>query len=202
MTHTPLTTQDKHVVGDYAGPLYTWWRGDPLPGMPPLPGFTTGSCQDIERLATVTGLPEDEIQHRLAEGHRPYLAQLGSVPVACGWVATAHASIGALGLTFSIPSGNRYLWDFVTFPEWRGRGMYPRLLQAIMSVEREATRFWIGHDAGNTPSARGIAKAGFVVVGEIFWRPDRSLVMVPVGDLERAQAGASLLRIPLLEPLP
>src|SRR5262249_35635739 len=49
---------------------------------------------------------------------------------------------------------------------WRGLGIYPRLLQAILAREAgEAQRFWIGHVRENRASGRGIVKAGFGTIG-------------------------------------
>ena len=187
------------LPGEPAGPLYTWWRGDPLVELPALPGLAIERARELDLLAELSGLPLSEVQARVDAGHRPYLARLDGTPVAYGWVATRSASIGALGISFSVPLRNRYLWDFVTLPRWRGRGIYPRLLQAILRREEEADRFWIGHDAPNVASARGILKAGFTRVGEIYWLPDGSLAMAAVGSRDRARAGAALLGLRLLE---
>ncbi len=185
--------------GEPAGPLYTWWRGDPLPALLVLSGLSVELARELDLLAGLTGLPAGEVQARVEAGNRPYLARLDGVPVAYGWVATRRASIGALGIAFSVLPGNRYLWDFVTLPRWRGRGIYPRLLQAILKREGQAGRFWIGHDAPNIASARGILKAGFTSVGEIYRLPGGSFGMAAADSLERARAGATLLGIHLVE---
>jgi len=198
MSESLPQTEDS-LPGEPAGPLYTWWRDDPLVELPALPGLAIELARELDLLAELSGLPVGEVQARVDAGHRPYLARLDGVPVAYGWVATRRASIGALGISFSVPPGNRYLWDFVTLPRWRGRGIYPRLLQAILRREVEADRFWIGHDVPNVASARGILKAGFTRVGEIYWLPDGSLAMAAVSSLERARAGAALLGIRLLQ---
>ena len=73
-----------------------------------------------------------------------------------------------MNLAFSVPIGNRYLWDFATLPSWRGCGIYPALLRAILEDERpQAARFWIGHADSNHASGRGIAKAGFQRLGSL-----------------------------------
>ena len=187
------------LPGEPAGPLYTWWRGDPLVELPALPGLAIELAHELDLLAEVSGLSPSEIQARVDARHRPYLARLDQTPVAYGWMATRSASIGALGISFRVPPESRYLWDFVTLPGCRGKGIYPRLLQAILRREQEADRFWIGHDAPNVASAHGILKAGFTRVGEIYWLPDGSLAMVAIGSLERAWAGAALLGIRLTE---
>jgi len=194
-----LPGEEGSLPGEPAGPLYTWWRGDPLVELPALPSLAIELARDLDLRAELSGLPVGDIQVRVDASHRPYLARLDETPVAYGWVATRSASIGALGISFRVPPGNRYLWDFVTLPGWRGKGIYPRLLQAILRREGEAAQFWIGHDAPNVASARGILRAGFTRVGEIYWLLDGSLAMVTVGSRARARAGAALLGLRLLE---
>ena len=84
------------------------------------------------------------MRRRFDAGHRAYVALWDGEPAAWGWVATTAAEIGELESSFAIPRGERYLWNFVTFPSHRGLGIYPRLLDAIVRLESaEAGRFWI-----------------------------------------------------------
>ena len=41
------------------------------------------------------------------------------------------------GLSWPLGPQDRHLWDFVTLPAYRGRGVYPHLLQAILRAESE-----------------------------------------------------------------
>jgi GNAT superfamily N-acetyltransferase len=182
------------TVGEFVGPWYTWWPGDPLPTLPVLPGFAAALLIDDTALATLSALSVAEIAARRANGDRPYLATVAGAGVGWGWSATRHLSIGELGIERALPPTDRYLWAFETLPDWRGRGIYPRLLQAILRHEAgEGARSWIGHDPGNAASARGIAKAGFGRVGAIHRAPDGGYLLVPSGPLDRARIGAPLL---------
>jgi hypothetical protein len=99
-----------------------------------------------------------------------------------------------------LPRGDRYLWDFATLPAWRGRGLYPHLLQGIIAAEAaEAARLWIIHAPENRASCRGIVKAGFAPVGELSFRADGSAGFRPHDRPERARVGAALLGVPLLD---
>src|SRR5579884_588948 len=136
--------------------LWSWWQDDALPELAPLPGFGAAAELDRAMLAGLTELDEAEIAARLAAGHRAYVARFDGVPIAYGWVATLTAAIGELDVAFALPPGDRYLWDFATLPAWRGRGLYPRLLQAILEQEGwEARRFWIINAPENRASAAG-----------------------------------------------
>ena len=106
------------------------------------------------------------------------------------------ASIGELGVEMRIAPNERYLWGLVTLPDWRGQGIYPVLIQAMLRQEADADRFWIGHDVGNDASARGILKAGFVPVGEAYRDADGTLRYARHRDDERARAAQVLLEMP------
>jgi hypothetical protein len=177
------------------GIFYCWWRGDPLPRLRPDPGYTIEIVDEtgpVPALASTNAAPQLLGQH-----HRLYLARTGDDIIGHGWCATRTASIGELGVELVLPARNRYLWGFVTRPEWRGRGVYPGLLQAMLHDE-DADRFWIGHDAGNDASARGIIKAGFSPLGPVYARPDGRLVFAPPRVTERALACEKLFGIPFV----
>jgi hypothetical protein len=142
-------------------------------------------------------LPAPDIKERMRLGHIPWLARVSAEPVAWGWNATRQFAIGELGIARALPPRTRYLWDFVTVPEWRGRGIYPRLLQAIIVSEPTVAQFWVGHDLGNTASARGIAKAGFAEVGLLYRGETSGFALVPSGPRERAVAAATIFAVPI-----
>ncbi len=142
----------------------------------PLPALTDLHVrreQDPALMAGLQGRSESEMATRFAAGHRAYIAIHREVPAAWGWVATQRAEIGELGLSFSIPKGERYLWNFVTLVAHRGLGIYPRLLDAIVRAESsEAHRFWVAYAPENHASGAGISKAGFLAVAELSFRRD------------------------------
>jgi GNAT superfamily N-acetyltransferase len=180
--------------------LATWWRGDSVPPLSPLPGFRVEAARDEHLIAHINQLAQHEVHQRMHTGHLPYLAYVHQAPVGYGWMATHEASIGELGLRFALPATERYLWDFATLPEWQGYGIYPRLLQGILAEQAPAVeRVWIIYAPENTPSGAGIAKAGLLPVGQLSFRSDGGVGLAPFDTLERARAGAALLGIPLIE---
>ena len=143
-------------------------RDDPTPRMDPLPGLVVRRETDPAAMAAIQGRAEEEMARRFAAGHRAYVALRDGEPAAWGWVATRTAEIGELGSSFTIPAGERYLWNFVTRETHRGQGIYPRLLDAIVRAEaREAERFWIAYAPENHASGAGIRKAGFTALAEL-----------------------------------
>lgn len=178
--------------------LATWWTGDPVVDIAPMRDFQARLADDDATLAQLTGLTRAAVDNRRQAGHRPYVGYRGATAVTYGWVATRDALIGELDLTFALPPGERYLWDFATLPAWQRKGLYPRLLQAIVRVEQSdgADRFWIIHAPENLPSGAGMQKAGFEAVGQLSFRPDGRVGLVPLAPGERAQVGAALLGVP------
>jgi GNAT superfamily N-acetyltransferase len=164
----------------------------------PLSSFQVCISVNDAQMASINHITVAEIEQRRQAGHLPYVGYMDETPVTYGWVATREASIGELNLIFSIPADSRYLWDFATVPEWQGRGLYPRLLQAIVQME-QAERLWIIHAPENRPSGAGMQKAGFQAVGQLSFQQDNSIGLIPFDQAERARIGAVLLGVPLIE---
>ena len=177
--------------------LWTWWTGDALPALAAHDGFGADSAGDAAALAALTNLTPGEVVNRLEAGNRCYVARMGGEAVGYGWIADAGAAIGELGLAFRLEADDRYLWDFVTLPAWRGRGLYPRLLQAILRTERDG-RFWIINAPENVASARGIARAGFADVGTLAFTRGGGVAIAATTADDRAAAGAAVLGVPLV----
>ena len=178
--------------------LATWWASDPWMDLTPLSNFHVQLAADNAQLAAINHITVAEVEQRRRAGHLPYVGSMDGTAVTYGWVATREASIGELNLVFPIAAESRYLWDFATLSEWQGRGLYPRLLQAIVQAER-AERFWIIHAPENLPSGAGMQKAGFQPVGQLSFQRDNRLGLIPFGLPERARIGAALLGVPLIE---
>jgi GNAT superfamily N-acetyltransferase len=180
--------------------LATWWHGDDTPWLPSITTFYACPSDDASLLARLAKLDLESVQTRLSDGHVPYIAWLRDTPVAYGWVATHTAHIGELNLHITLPVQSRYLWDFATLPAWRGRGIYPHLLQAILTAEKSsAERFWIIAAPENRASSVGIVKAGFQNVANLTFQHDGQPRLIPLGNEERVYAAQSLLQTPLLD---
>jgi len=183
-------------TGDPLGLFYAWWRGDPLPVLPVVEGLTIARLDDRHARQAILNLDRSEIEQRLEQGHHLYVAHVNEDLVARGWSASQTAHIGELDINMTMPQANRYLWDFVTLPDWRGQGIYGHILQAMLHDQEEIERFWVGHDYDNTASSRGILKAGFALIVELF-EDDTGFYLLPVEHSERAVAAAALMGITL-----
>lgn len=176
--------------------LWSWCRGDALPICSGMPGLTVEESTHVELLSNLMNIPEAAMSEQIGLGHRAYLARLGTLPVAVGWSATGAVDLLGGRVTLHFPPLHRYLYGFVTHPDWRGRGIYPHLLQAILRIE-EQEYFWIIHLLENTASQRGIHKAGFRLAGRLSFLPNGRLGLIPPpGDSERAHMAEQLLGLP------
>ena len=178
-------------------PFATWWRGDPIPELRPLPDFSARRITRWDESQCITGLAEHRVLLRYQNADRLYAAFLEDEPVGYGWMAMQTGGIEELDFSFAVPPGNGYLWDFVTLPAWRGRGVYPHLLQEIVRQEAEIARFWIGYEDRNEVSGRGIARAGFRVVGDLIVEGRRVTRFAVFDAGERARAAGELFELPL-----
>lgn len=180
--------------------LSTWWQGDLLPSLSSLTAFHIDDSVDATFLAVLMHEDKHTVLERIAFGHHPYVALLGETPVGYGWVAERSATIGELRLSFALPATDRYLWDFATLPAFRGRSVYPHLLQGILTQQRQtADRFWIIYAPENHASGTGIRKAGFQPVDELSFSVGGGVGLVPLVSERRALVGAALLGLPMLD---
>ena len=178
--------------------LWSWCRGDALPICQSMSGLTVEESTHVELLSHLMGIPETALREQLWLGHRAYLARMPTLPVAVGWSATGEVAMFGGRVTLHVPPNHRYLYGFVTHPDWRGRGIYPHLLQAILRTEEQES-FWIMHLLENTSSQRGIHKAGFRAAGRLSILPTGELGLIPPsGDGERAQVAKHQLGLPLI----
>ncbi|GHO99024.1 hypothetical protein KSF_090720 [Reticulibacter mediterranei] len=181
-------------------PFATWWRGDPLPDLPPLPELVVERSRDVPLIAQLTKEPEQVITARFEAGHHLYIAFINKQPAAYGWVATQRGRITELHFSFTVAAHTIYLWDFLTLPAWRGHGIYPHLLQAIIRQEQTIERFWIGFAPGNNASERGITKAGFEVVGDFVITPDMQYItaLTLFNTGVHARASSAFFQLPVI----
>jgi GNAT superfamily N-acetyltransferase len=160
------------------------YAGTPLPKLTALSGLVIVELADATAMARLQNKEIHEIAERFNNGHRAYVAFLNGEPSAFGWIAMREAYIGELRAHFKLAHTDCYLWNFVTLPQFRGRGIYPRLLTAILTDEEWVERFWIAYAPENRASASGILKAGFQPVADLsFDDQDRPAVygLVPGG---------------------
>ncbi len=119
-----------------------------------------------ERLADAMGVGVREVRRRQADAGTAVLA-LAENRIACyGWVLHGLFRIPELLVESRLPPRNVYIWDCLTLPPYRGRGIFPALLRHMLDELRgEGVRqAWAATAPGNAASMRAFAKAGFRLV--------------------------------------
>lgn len=83
-----------------------------------------------------------------------------------GWInPTGKHAIGELDLNMDLGNKIDSLYDFYTFEEFRGKGLYPFLLQKIAARNQKTKLIYVF--PSNISSVRGIRKAGFQFLGNL-----------------------------------
>ena len=121
-------------------------------------------------LSQAMGLDDPaEVLQRFATGRRCYIGNVEDVLATYGWVSFDEESIGELRLRVRLAPGEAYIWDCATLPEYRGLHLYPALLWYMINDLRSEglQRIWIGADADNLPSQKGIVLCGFQPIIDI-----------------------------------
>ena len=110
-----------------------------------------------------------DILNRFETGRRCYAARIDGRFAAYGWVSFNEEFIGELNLRLKLLSGEAYIWNCATLPDFRQNYLYSALSAYIVGeLQKEhLSRAWIGADLDNVPSQRGIARAGFMYVADL-----------------------------------
>ena len=141
---------------------------DVNPGIPV--SFSRVNLESITKLAALIGENSStDILKRFESGRRCYVAQVNEQFAAYGWVSFEEEFVGELSLHLKLLPGEAYIWDCVTLPAFRRNHLYSALLRHMLVDLRAEPlhRVWIGADLDNTPSQRGIARAGFKAVADL-----------------------------------
>src|SRR6266699_4192968 len=132
--------------------------------------FTRAGPEIVQELARTMEFDDPTaILQRFTRGCHGYIARIEGKLAAYGWVTFDEESIGELGLSIRLKTGDAYIWDCATLPAYRGQRLYPALLAYMLNeLQSEGLRrVWIGTDADNLPSQSGVALVGFQPIVDI-----------------------------------
>jgi len=148
----------------------TLWANDPgaAPHAPVVPrravAYREAHPDDVLPLAEAMGERDHTlVEQRFAGARRCFAAWDGSRIAAYGWASQGHEYVGEMERTFRLQTGEAYIWDCATLPEYRGQRLYSALLDYMVAELRRAGvgRVWIGASLDNRPSIKGFVNAGF-----------------------------------------
>ncbi len=106
--------------------------------------------------------PDGElVAKRLARGSRCFVVWIGDSVGGYGWLSVTPEWMGEIQLQITPPAGEGYLWNCVTVPEHRRKGVFRSLLTGVSNAAfaEGLKRLWIGSVA--IPAEKAIGPAGF-----------------------------------------
>lgn len=158
----------------------TFWAIRPDAGLPPVfrpeieVVFEEAGSADIKNLTSAMNLLSPTlIEERFRGNRRCFCFKRNGRIISYGWVTHGKEQVGEMERTFNLRSGEAYLWNFSTLPDWRQNGLYSALLSRIiyrLAEEGKSPTIWIGASRLNQPSIQGIANAGFKRVLDATYR--------------------------------
>lgn len=110
------------------------------------------------------GAEGDRVAMRMQRGCRCFGAWIGAEVAGYGWVSTTAEWIGELQMEMRPTRGEAYIWNCVTLPAHRQKGVFGALLRAIkVQLKRDGlSRVWIG--SVEDPAEKAIDNSGFLPV--------------------------------------
>ena len=122
------------------------------------------STEDGERYARDIGTDTARsFRARLAPDVMCFVVEDGDRFLHSSWVTFSGAWTREIRAYLGPPPGDAYVYESFTRADARGRGIYPFALAGILTEmnDRGMSKVWVGVEAGNMPSRKAIAKAGF-----------------------------------------
>ncbi len=106
----------------------------------------------------------DLVAARLARGCRCFGAWFGDDLAGYGWLSSGAEWIGEMDLEITPAAGEAYIWNCLTLPMHRRKGVFRALMVGIAARARDEglSRVWIGSVA--IPAEKAVPQVGFVPV--------------------------------------
>jgi hypothetical protein len=107
-----------------------------------------------------------DYESRFLHGHIFCVLDFEEGLASYGWInPSGKHTLGELDLDMDLGNKIDSLYDFYTFEEFRGKGLYPFLLQNIVSRNQKAKLIYVL--PSNISSVKGIKKSGFQFLGNL-----------------------------------
>jgi hypothetical protein len=152
---------------------------------------------DIDQMALLGGVTREIVGGRIKAGNTPHVAYLNGDAIAIAWAASDLGHLGEFGLSFWLPSEERFLWEF-QFLRYGGPTLYADLLQQMV-LHEDASRFWLAYDPEDARASAAVTAAGFRDAAKVSYRPGRGVVLVSAGCPGLAAAASVITRAPLAD---
>lgn len=115
-------------------------------------------------IAAAMGPDGDLVAKRMARGCRCFAVWIEDSLAGYGWLSTGPEWIGEIQLELRPGPGEGYIWNCVTIPHHRRKGVFGSLVAGIREIARREglKRLWIGSVA--IPAEKAVGPSGFVPV--------------------------------------
>ena len=112
-------------------------------------------------IAAAMGPDGDLVAKRMARGCRCFAVWIEDSLAGYGWLSTGPEWIGEIQLELRPGPGEGYIWNCVTIPHHRRKGVFGSLVAGIRKAARREglKRLWIGSVA--IPAEKAVGPSGF-----------------------------------------
>ena len=164
-------------VFDFSSNQLFEWSGDSIPELAakcPLE-IRVGGDANLNLIASFHGYTEEShqiagLKERFEKGDKPYLVFCGRVLAHVAWVCRRNeVEMEEIWASLKFKNRQAYIMDCKTFFTFRGKNIYPVVLQRILRdlSGEDVEKVFIGCNPSNTASIKGIKKAGFAPLRKI-----------------------------------
>lgn len=103
----------------------------------------------------------DLVAKRLARGSRCFVVWMDGAVGGYGWLSISPEWMGEIQQQITLRAGEGYVWNCVTMPEHRRKGVFRSLLTGISNIAHAEglKRLWIGSIA--IPAEKAVGESGF-----------------------------------------
>jgi hypothetical protein len=152
----------------------------PLSAAPPAPEGLSYRFASGDELTRLGGMTPEAAAVAVRSGDRCLLQFLGDGLVGYAWVAVSPVVFLTEGVYLPLPADAAYVYKTFTLPDARGGRLQPlRTLELRRRLAAEGRPRCLCYvDDANLESLRGVARAGYEVVGEVRLVPGRAGVHV------------------------
>lgn len=143
-----------------------------VPGQLPLTIHRLDSADSVLFRALCQRFPEKDFAPRWREfGTQSFVAVAGGAIAGFAWVGRYRLRIAEINYQYPLASDELFIYDCFVAPAFRGQGIYPAMIGAILEESRGAglKRALIAVTSVNRASIRGILKAGFTEFNRIVY---------------------------------
>ena len=109
---------------------------------------------------------------RFDRGEQCFIAIHNTEVISYIWASRGKVGVEEINMAVQTAPKEMYLYDAFTLEPWRGKNLYPSVLQRALEYGQSLglQRMTIFVEARNIPSIRGVTKAGFILFQTLLYK--------------------------------